>query len=162
MKLTVLGFGLVALVVTGCGGSGSGAGGGARALSVRNSAIRETFAGRNQCDAKHHERPFVIEWDAIAGTFPGSTPYAATGSAHVRNVTLPATYGHLDLPHTEQLATNSVTRAWIDAYRPDAAPPLPDASVDTTNLLHAADIWHSVARNWCREATRVARSGERQ
>jgi len=105
---------------------------------------------------------FVIEWDPIAGTFPGSTPYAATGSAHVRNVTLPATYRHVDLPRTEQLATNPVTRAWIDAYRPDAAPPLPDASVDTTNLLQAADIWHSVARNWCREATRVARSGERQ
>ena len=140
------------------------------ACALATGALPRLILGQWTMLGKLHEIPdtvdeftgFVIEWDAIAGTFPGSTPYAATGSAHVRNVTLPATYGHLDLPRTEQLATNPVTRAWIDAYRPDAAPPLPDASVDTTNLLHAADIWHSVARNWCREATRVARSGERQ
>jgi len=105
---------------------------------------------------------FVIEWDPIAGTFPGATPYAATGSAHVRNVTLPATYRHVDLPRTEHLATNPVTRAWIDSYRPDAAVPLPDGAADATNILHAADIWHSVAANWCREAKRLARSRERQ
>jgi hypothetical protein len=105
---------------------------------------------------------FVIEWDAIAGTFPGATPYAATGSAHVRNVTLPATYRHVDLPRTEQLAANPATRVWIDDYRPGTALPLLDAAVDATNLLHAADIWHSVATNWCREAKRLARSREGQ
>lgn len=99
---------------------------------------------------------FVIEWDPIAGTFPGATPYAATGTARVRNVTLPATYGHVDLPRTEHLAANPVTRAWIDAYRPEAPAPLP-AAVDATNLQHAADIWHSVATHWCREAKRLAR-----
>lgn len=99
---------------------------------------------------------FVIEWDPIAGTFPGATPYAATGTARVRNVTLPATYGHVDLPRTEHLAANPVTRAWIDAYRPEAPAPLP-AAVDATNLQHAADIWHSVTTHWCREAKRLAR-----
>jgi len=98
---------------------------------------------------------FAIEWDMIAGTFPGATPYRASGTARVRNVTLPAIYVHVDLPRTEHLATNPVTRAWIDNYRPDAAAPLPDA-VDTTNLLHAADIWHSVVTHWCREAKRPA------
>ncbi len=98
----------------------------------------------------------TLEWDAIAGTFPGSEPYAATGSAHVRNVTLPAAYFHTDLPRTEHLAANPVTRAWIDAYRPEAPAPLP-ADVDTSNLLHAADIWHSVAKQWCLAAKRVAR-----
>ena len=91
----------------------------------------------------------------MAGIFPGSARYAATGSAHVRNVTLPASYRHVDLPRTEHLATNPVTRAWIDAYRPDAPAPLPDG-VDTTNLVHAADIWHSIAKHWCRETRRVA------
>ncbi len=99
---------------------------------------------------------FVIEWDPIAGTFPRRNTYGATGTARVRNVTLPATYSHVDLPRTEHLAENPVTRAWIDGYRPDAATPLPDATVDTTNLLHAADIWHSVATHWCREAKRLA------
>lgn len=97
---------------------------------------------------------FVIEWDLIAGTLPGATPYRASGTARVRNVTLPATYAHVDLPRTEHLAANPVTRAWIDNYRPDAAAPLPDA-LDTTNLLHAADIWHSVVTHWCREAKRL-------
>ncbi len=99
---------------------------------------------------------FVIEWDAIAGTFPGSEPYAATGSARVRNVVLPASYFHTDLPRTEHLAANPVTRAWIDAYRPDAPAPLP-AGVDVSNLLHAADIWHSVAKQWCLAAKRGVR-----
>jgi hypothetical protein len=99
---------------------------------------------------------FVIEWDPIAGTYPGATPYAATGTARVRNVTLPATYSHVDLPRTEHLAHNPVTRAWIDGYRPGVATPLPDATVDTTNLLHAAEIWHSIATHWCREAKRLA------
>lgn len=99
---------------------------------------------------------FVIEWDPIAGTFPGSAQYAPTGSAHVRNVTLPSTYRHTDLPRTEPLAMNPVTRAWIDTYQPGAIPSLGDG-VDTTNLIHAADIWHSVASHWCREAQRAAR-----
>ena len=100
---------------------------------------------------------FVIEWDLIAGTVPGATRYAATGTARVRNVTLPASYHHVDLPRTEHLAANALTRAWIDSYHPDIAAPLPDAAVDATNLLHAADIWHSVARNWCHEAQRATR-----
>jgi len=99
----------------------------------------------------------TLEWDAIAGTFPGSDPYRATGTAHVRNVVLPATYFHTDLPRTEHLAANALTRAWIDAYRPDAPAPLPPADVDTSNLLHAADIWHGVTRHWCLAAKRASR-----
>jgi hypothetical protein len=91
----------------------------------------------------------TIEWDPIAGTFPGSEPYAATGSARVRNVTLPASYSHVDIPRTEHLASDPVTRAWIDAYQPDAPPPPPGGGTDGTNLLHAADVWHSVATHWC-------------
>jgi hypothetical protein len=99
----------------------------------------------------------TIEWDAIAGTFPGSDPYRASGTAHVRNVILPATYFHTDLPRTEHLAENAQTRAWIDAYRPGAPPPPLATDVDTSNLLHAADIWYGVARHWCQAAKRAAR-----
>lgn len=99
---------------------------------------------------------FIIEWDAIAGTFPGSEPYAATGTARVRNVILPAAYVHTDLPRTEHLALNPVTRAWIDRYQPDGQVPLP-TDADTANLLHAADVWHSVARHWCLAAKRGER-----
>jgi hypothetical protein len=99
---------------------------------------------------------FTLEWDPIAGTFPGSEPYAATGSAIVRNVTLPSEYRHLDLPRTEPLAADAATRAWIDAYAPGTPLPTTGGAVDTTNLLHAADVWHDVKKNWCLEGKRVA------
>ncbi len=133
------------------------------ACALATGTLPRVLLGQWTMIGKLHEIPdtvdeftgFVIEWDMVAGTFPGSARYAATGSAHVRNVTLPASYRHVDLPRTEHLAANPVTRAWIDAYRPDAPAPLPDG-VDTTNLVHAADIWHSIAKHWCRETQRVA------
>jgi hypothetical protein len=100
---------------------------------------------------------FRIEGDLIAGDF-GDDPYVAQGSAHVRNVTLPASYSHIDAPRAEHLAADPVTRAWIDAWRPDRAQALP-ADHDTTNLLHAADIWYGVKRAWCRAAQARAHRG---
>lgn len=100
---------------------------------------------------------FAIEWDPIGGLFPRSDPYLASGSAAVRNVILPASYTHIGIPDALHLATNPVTRAWIEAYKPDRLAALPeDADVDTRNLVHAADIWYSVKRHWAREAQRLA------
>ena len=104
---------------------------------------------------------FYIEWDPIAGTGPGAAtrdPYRPTGSASVRTVTLPVGYSHVSLPVTEHLATDPVTRAWIEAYRPGIAPPPPAAGADVRNLLHAADIWWSIKKHWCLEAQRLARA----
>ena len=103
---------------------------------------------------------FTVPWDPIAGNFGTGTPYVALGTAEVRNVTLPATYSHIGLPITEHLAANPVTRAWIDAYRPDAVPPVPDApDVDVRNLLHAADLWYSIRVHWCSEGLRRRAAG---
>ncbi len=102
---------------------------------------------------------YTIEWDPIAGTFPGSEPYRATGSAQVRNVTLGAWTSHIAMPQARALAQDTVTRAWIDAYRPAESTPLPsDTTVDTSNLLHAADIWFSVKKHWCIELQRLIRA----
>ncbi len=103
---------------------------------------------------------FLIEWDPIAGTFPGAEPYAASGTAIVRTVTLPSSYSHLGLPRTRHLAANPVTRAWIDAYVPGSAVTMPEdeRGIDRSNLLHAADIWYSVKKHWCLEAQRLMRS----
>jgi hypothetical protein len=99
---------------------------------------------------------FAIEWDIIAGLFPRSDPYVALGSAAVRNVILPAGYTHIGLPQTAHLAADPVTRAWIEAYAPGGGAPIPDdPAIDTTNLVHAADIWHSVKRHWALEAARL-------
>jgi hypothetical protein len=101
---------------------------------------------------------FSIAFDPIAGDFGGTDPYVAIGTARVRNVLLPAEYSHIMIPKAAHLAADPTTRAWIDAYSPDAAPrPLPAGDVDATNILHAADIWWSVRRNWCAEAQRALR-----
>jgi hypothetical protein len=103
---------------------------------------------------------FTIEWDFIAGTFPGSEPYRATGSAIVRNVILPATTSHLALPQMQALAGNAAMRAWIDANYPRNESPAPpaDPGVDTTNALPAAELWYGVKKHWCRQAQRQLRS----
>jgi hypothetical protein len=98
---------------------------------------------------------FIVPYDPIAGTLDGGSPYAATGRARVRNVTLPASYRHISLPDIAHLAADPVTRAWIERFSPAAVPPPPDAGADTTNLLHAAILWHDVKKHWCIEAQRL-------
>lgn len=101
---------------------------------------------------------FSFRFDPIAGEFGGPEPYVATGSAIVRNVTLPATYTHIGLPDTRHLAVDASTRAWINAYVPGAAAAALPADADTTNILHAADLWFSVKKHWCLEAQRLIRA----
>jgi len=109
-------------------------------------------------DTVRHFTGFRIEGDLIAGDLFGHDPYVAMHTAQVRNVTLPSTYSHLDAPNVERLANDPVTRAWIDAFRPDRAARLPE-TVDTTNILHAAEIWYGVKRAWCREAQMLEARG---
>jgi len=98
---------------------------------------------------------FAIEGDLIAGELFGHDPYVAQGTAHVRNVQLPASTLHVEAVRVEHLAADPAIRAWIDAYRPGRAG-LPSAG-DTTNLLQAADVWYDVKGAWCREAQQKAR-----
>jgi hypothetical protein len=103
---------------------------------------------------------FSIEWDLIAGTLPGSEQYHAGGSAHVRNVELAAGTSHIGMPRTRHLAGNATTRAWIDSYdpaSPSAAPPT-GPGIDTSNIVHAADIWYSVKKHWCLGAQRLIKA----
>jgi hypothetical protein len=105
---------------------------------------------------------FTIPGDAIAGNLLGDSPYVAIGSANVRNVELPSSYGHIDAPRTLHLAHDPRTRAFLDSYAPTRVPPLPeDADVDAANLLHAADIWYSVKKHWCLEAQQLLREASR-
>jgi hypothetical protein len=96
---------------------------------------------------------FDIPHDAIAGQLFGAAPYVALGTARVRNVALPAGYSHVALPSADHLPDDPNLREWIDAWFPDADPPLPAG--ETANIVHAADIWHSVKRHWCRQARRL-------
>jgi hypothetical protein len=103
---------------------------------------------------------FFIEWDLLAATSPREAqenPYRPTGTAKVRNITLPAEYSHISLPAAEHLAANGVTRRWIERYAPGVPPPA-QGDLDTRNLVHAADIWFSVKKHWCLEAQRLVRT----
>jgi hypothetical protein len=134
------------------------------AAAIATGKLARVLLGQWDMLAKLREIPdsveeftgFAIEWDLLAGLFPRSDPYLATGSARVRNVILPASYTHIGLPVTRHLAADPVTRAWIESYVPDGNIAIPDdPAIDATNLVHAADIWHSVKRHWTLEARRL-------
>jgi hypothetical protein len=107
---------------------------------------------------------FFVAGDLIAGTGPNAAnenPYRATGTATVRNVMLPAEYGHVGLPRARHLAEQPATREWINRYEAGTAsssalPVIP--GVDLANIVHAADIWSSVKKHWCLEAQRLVRA----
>jgi len=98
---------------------------------------------------------FTFDFDPIAGEFGNPEPYVATGSAIVRNVTLPGSYTHIGLPAMLHLAKDPRTRAWVDAYAPGRAPPPLPEDVDTTNIVQAAELWHSIKKHWCLAAQRL-------
>ena len=94
-------------------------------------------------------------WDGPG--LEGVKTFHADGKAKVRNVTLPAEYSHVFVPATEELPKNPEIRDWINAYdpgNPASAPPDHDAS----NIMWAADVWHSIKRHWTLEAQRFVRA----
>jgi pimeloyl-ACP methyl ester carboxylesterase len=97
---------------------------------------------------------FAIAFDPIAGNLGDPEPYVATGSCAVRNVLLPASYSHIGAPAMEHLPRHPSTRAWIVAWQPGTAIPLP-ADADVRNIELAADLWYSVRRHWCLEGQRA-------
>jgi len=102
---------------------------------------------------------YFIEVDLFAWSFPGNpldTHYVATGTAHVRNVVLPAVYNHVMLPNTEELAQNLQVRNWINAYVPDSGADPSILSGDAASrALWAADVWYSIKKHWALEAQRL-------
>lgn len=101
---------------------------------------------------------FAIAWDPIAGTLAEDEPYVATGTSRVRSVLLPSRYSHIGAPITEHLPGQPETRAFVLAWRPDAAPPPLPEGVDVRNLELAADLWYSIRHHWCTEGQRRLRA----
>jgi len=104
---------------------------------------------------------FAIGLDLIAWTLPGDKEairFRHEGNALVRGVMLPASYSHVFVPVTHELADSPATRDWINAYSTaDAAiaTPPPEAG---DGVLWAADVWHSVKKHWAVEAQRLIRA----
>ena len=104
--------------------------------------------------------------DILGGDFLGygaANDYESTGTAIVRNVRLPSTYGHTAIPDTKHLAMNAATKDWIDNYRPAITPsemPFMDPTLDgdSSHILWAAEIWYSVKKHWVMELQRLIRA----
>ena len=108
-------------------------------------------------------RRISIDYDLIAWTFPGTDGadlYHHNGTAEVRNVVLPETYDHVFVPVTQSLAADPATRAWLNAFVPDAnnGPPPGTSSGHDKNAFWAADVWFSIKKHWCIEAQRLIRA----
>ncbi len=106
---------------------------------------------------------FYTILDPIGGTFLGlvksENTYEANGPATVRTVTLPFTYNHVTVPFTSHLASNKAIRDWINNYVPSDEPELTvEFDTSSANILWAADVWHSVKKQWCLEAQRLIRA----
>ena len=99
----------------------------------------------------------LFAWDAPG--FEDLKTFHAEGRAHVRNVTLPAEYSHVFVPATAHLAEDPAMRHWINAFDPtNEAGRAPLPAGDTGNVLWAADVWHSIKRQWALEAQRFVRA----
>ena len=105
---------------------------------------------------------YRIGLDFFAWDAPGLEAvktFHAEGKAKVRNVTLPAVYSHVFVPVTSQLAESPAMRTWINAFDPDneaGRAPLPNGAA--TNVMFAADVWHSIKKHWCLEAQQLIRA----
>jgi hypothetical protein len=102
---------------------------------------------------------FVIGLDILGGDLLGFGPgnrYEPNGTARVRNVTLPATYSHVTVPTTRHLAESHDIRDWLNTYTPSDEPELNVTfESSSTNILWAADVWHSIKKHWVLELQRV-------
>ena len=96
---------------------------------------------------------FDVPNDPIAGNLLGISPYRASGDAKVRSVVLPGGYSHIGIPRAAHLADDPRIRGYVESWSAASTAQPPDG--DTANLVHAADIWHSVKRHWCLQARRL-------
>ena len=87
-----------------------------------------------------------------------SDRYRALGTAHIRNVRLPAAYSHYYVANVEPLANDAKTRDWINAWTPDLTGQDPPAGINPENIQWAADVWYSIKEHWVREAQRFVRA----
>ena len=102
--------------------------------------------------------------DLLGGDFYGYGPanlFKASGTAHVRNVELPAGWKHGPVPDTEHLLKSRAIMDRINSYHPP-----PEANIvieqneDTMNpetLYYpwAQDVWFSIKKHWVLELQRL-------
>ncbi|RJQ44501.1 MAG: hypothetical protein C4538_10115 [Nitrospiraceae bacterium] len=108
---------------------------------------------------------FYMGMDIFGGDLLGFgdiNKYEPNGTAIIRNVRLPASYSHVIVPVTRHLAKHQDTRDWINAYVPSEEPELDvELKSSTSNILWAADVWHSIKKHWVIELQNLIRAKKR-
>lgn len=102
---------------------------------------------------------FYMGLDLLGGDLVGfgsANKYKPAGNAKIRNVKLPVGYNHVMVPFTDHLAKTQGIKDWINNYIPSEEPELTvQFKASTTNILWAADVWHSIKKYWCLEVQRL-------
>ncbi len=105
--------------------------------------------------------------DLLGGDFLGYGPanhFKASGTAHVRNVQMPARWSHHSIPDTEHLVKSQAIIDRINSYHP---PPEADFVIEqneesmnpeTLYLPWAEDVWYSIKKHWVLELQRLIRA----
>lgn len=136
----------------------SAVGAGGAALLLPN---QWSMAGRLRVipDSVEDFTGYALGVDLIAWDMPGAGgTYRALGTAKVRNVELPASYSHVTVAATADLAADPVMRNWLNAYVPGQTNGVPENAATVTNALWAADVWYSIKKHWVLEAQRLLRA----
>jgi alpha-beta hydrolase superfamily lysophospholipase len=139
-------------------GYASAVGAGGAALLLPN---QWSMAGRLRTipDTVEDFTGYSLGVDLIAWDLPGvGGTYRATGTARVRNVELPASYSHVTVAATADLAEDRAMREWLNAYVPGQNNGFPADAVSVANALWAADVWYSIKKHWVIEAQRFLRA----
>ena len=109
---------------------------------------------------------FYMGLDLFGGDllgFGGANAYEPLGKASVRNVQLPTRYDHVTVPATKHLLESQAVKDWINNYTPTAEPKVEvEFDSDSSHILWAADVWHSIKKHWVLELQRVIRAQRAQ
>jgi hypothetical protein len=104
--------------------------------------------------------------DALGGDYFGygsANNYQPVGRTMVRNVRLPSSYSHTNLPRTSHLLKSQQIKDWINNYLPQGGQfETPELDVkfdsDSSHILWAADVWYSIKKHWVLELQRLIRA----
>jgi hypothetical protein len=107
-RMLAVGWGGMAVLAVACGNGGGAMPGARTANDVETSGMNQTFAGKNKCNPKTANRPFIIEWDATD---------ASSFEARAGTDIIVVKYEGCDLQVLDGCA-NDVVKGSLGAYKP--------------------------------------------
>jgi hypothetical protein len=109
---------------------------------------------------------FCKHKDILGGDYLGygsANYFKSMDQAVVRNIWLPSSYKHREVPDTKHLLKSRQIMDWLNRYRPSDKPidtPKVDVTFDSDSkqILFAAEVWYSIKKHWVLELQRRIRT----